>query len=71
MVYPIGKNLFKTLVPIDDQTVILVYSIPVKSLKLKGLQGRQSSAVFGVFINFMGVDFLHRRISAAHPKYPP
>ena len=71
MVYPIGKNLFKTRVPIDDHTVILVYLIPVKSLKLKGLQGRQSSAVFGVFIDLMDVDFPHRRILAAHPKYPP
>ena len=29
-------------------TVIVVYSIPVKSPKSKGLQGQKSSAIFGV-----------------------
>ena len=36
---------------IDDHAVIIVYSIPVKCPKSKGLQGRQSSAVIGMFID--------------------
>ena len=77
VVYPIGKNLLKTRasVPINNHTVIIVYSIPVKCPKSKGLQGRQSSEIFCVIINYwidlMGVDFPHRRISAAPQKYPP
>jgi hypothetical protein len=38
-------------IPIDDHTVFIVYLIPVKCPKLKGLQGQQSPVYFGVFIN--------------------
>ena len=41
-------------VPIDDHALIIVYSIPVKFPKSKGLQGQQSSAVyFGWFIQLL------------------
>ena len=69
MAYPIGKKKFR--VPTDYQTVIIVYSIPVKCPKSKELQGQQPSAVESSVHDLMGVDFPHMSLSVAPPKYPP
>ena len=75
MVYRIGTIIFKTSydhISIDNHTVTIVYSTPVKCPKSKVLQGQQSSVVLLVcVVNLMDVDFPHMSKSVAPQKYPP
>ena len=69
MVYPIGKNLFKTVCSNRSHSNHSVLD-PGQVPEIKGVTRSESSSVLSSVVDFMGVDFPLRSKSVVPPKYP-